>query len=108
MNALLGTTATYVLAALGLWLLGGLMLRAAGALLAIAALFQAASTGAPMTAALSILGGVTWLAGHWLYAVRHHHYRSPLARRIFLQALPARLDPTRGWGVPSVPPECRR
>lgn len=103
MNALLSTTATFMLAALGLWLFGGLMLRAAGALLAVGALFQAASTGAPMSAVLSVLGGATWLAGHWLFAIRHHHYRSPLARRLFLQALPARLDPTRRWGVPNVP-----
>jgi hypothetical protein len=92
-----------MLAVLGLWLFGGVMLRAAGALLAVAGLLQAALTGAPITAAMSTLGGLTWLAGHWLFAVRHHHYRSPLARRIFLQVLPARLDPTRGWGVPNVP-----
>ncbi|ADB49820.1 hypothetical protein Cwoe_1391 [Conexibacter woesei DSM 14684] len=37
------------------------------------------------------------LAGHWLYAFRHHVYAGPLVERVFLQLLPARLDPTRNW-----------
>lgn len=41
-----------------------------------------------------------WLIGHWRYALRHREYRSPLARRIFLQVLPTRLDPTRRWAWP--------
>lgn len=32
---------------------------------------------------------------------------SPLARRVFLEALPRQLDPTRRWGIANVPPEGR-
>jgi hypothetical protein len=47
-----------------------------------------------------LAGTALWLAGHWHYAARHHHYKSPLAERIFLQFLSRRRDPTRDWAVP--------
>jgi hypothetical protein len=59
-------------------------------------------------AVATLLGTAAWLAGHWLYALRHHYFRTPLARRVFMDALPSRLDPTRGWGVPNVPAGARR
>jgi hypothetical protein len=108
MNALLSLTASCALAALGLWLFGGPLLRLGGVLLAVTGLWLTASTGSPMMAAASVLGGVAWLAGHWLFAVRHHYFCSPLARRIFVRVLPAQFDPTRGWGVPNVPRGGRR
>lgn len=49
---------------------------------------------------LLAVGVLLSFAGHWHYALRHHVYKSPLAQRIFQQALPARLDPTRGWSWP--------
>jgi len=55
----------------------------------------------------TLIGGLAWLAGHWLFAARHHYFGSPLARRIFLEALPRPLDPTMRWGIPNVPPERR-
>lgn len=108
MSALLSLTASAVLLALGVWLLGGFVLRIGGATLALGGLVVTAATGSPGTAVAATLGALAWLAGHWLYAVRHHHFRSPLARRIFLEALPAPLDPTRRWGVPNIPPGDRR
>ena len=77
MTGLLSLLATGVLATLGVWLLGGVVLRVGGVLLVAVGLLSTAATG------------------------------SPLARRVFHEALPRQLDPTRGWGIPNVPPEGR-
>lgn len=45
------------------------------------------------------LGLLLWIAGHWLFALRHHYFRSVLAERLFVHMLPAWLNPTRRWGV---------
>jgi hypothetical protein len=108
MNAALSLAATGALVALVLWLLGGVLLRVGGMLFLIGGLLLTATTGSPVMAAASILGGLAWLSGHWLFAVRHHYFRSPLARRIVLRALPATCDPTRGWGVPNISGGSRR
>lgn len=98
---MLTTVALVALAALAIWRLGSVVLRWGGALVVVASL--AMTSGEPRSTVLGVvIGGVAWLAGHWLFAVRHHVYRSPLARRVFLQLLPARLDPTRSWGVRTV------
>jgi hypothetical protein len=101
MNGLLSIAATAILAALAAWAIGGWVLRTTGAILAVGGLLSTAATGAPTMVVATLVGAVAWLAGHWLYAVRHHYFRAPLARRIFLKALPSRLDPTRRWGVPT-------
>ena len=108
MTGLLSLLASGVLAALAVWLLGGITLRLIGAVLAIGGLLDTARTGAPAMALAAILGVAAWLVGHWLFALRHHYYRSQLARRIFVDALPAHFDPTRRWGVPNVPPGASR
>lgn len=64
--------------------------------------------GLARAALLAVLGALAWLVGRWLFAMRNHYYRSALARRVFLIAMPRCLDPTRGWGLPNVPPERRR
>ncbi len=64
------------------------MLRTASAFLAVGGLLCTADTGSLTMAAAALVGAVAWLAGHWLYAVRHHYFRTSLARRIFLKALP--------------------
>ncbi|MGH2852684.1 MAG: hypothetical protein ACRDLF_00625 [Solirubrobacteraceae bacterium] len=97
-----------VLIALAVWLFGGFVLRAGGAFFALGGLAIAALYGSPGMAVAALLGGVAWLAGQWLFGLRHHYYRSALARRVFLEWLPARFDPTRRWGVPNVPPGSRR
>lgn len=107
MTGLLSILASVLLAALAAWLLAGVVLRFGGALLAVVGLLLTASTGSPSAALLAVLGAVAWLGGHWLFAVRNHYYASPLARRVFNQALPRPFNPTRRWGVPNVPPERR-
>jgi hypothetical protein len=107
MTGLLSLLATGVLVALGVWLLGGVVLRVGGVLLVAGGLLSTAATGSPAAALLTLLGAVAWLGGQWHYGARHHCFRSPLARRVFHEALPRQLDPTRGWGVPNVPPEGR-
>jgi hypothetical protein len=104
MTGALSLAACIALGAIIAWLLGGAMLRLTGSVLGIGGLIATASTAAPSMAIASLLGGLLWLAGHWMWALRNHYYRSPLARRIFLTVLPRQLDPTRGWGVPNVPP----
>ena len=104
MTGLLSLLATGVLVALGFWLLGGIVLRVGGILLVAGGLLSTAATGSPSAAMLTVLGGLAWLGGQWHYAARHHCFSSPLARRVFLEALPRQLDPTRRWGIPNVPP----
>lgn len=107
MNGLLSLLATGMLIALGVWLLGGVILRVGGLLLIATGLLSTAMTGSPQAALLTMLGALAWLAGQWAYGARHHYFSSPLARRVFLQVLPRRLDPTRGWGIPNIPPDRR-
>ncbi len=107
MTGLLSFLATGVLLALACWLLAGVLLRVCGVLLFACGLLVTAATGAPAAALATILGVLAWLAGHWLFAARNHFFSSPLARRIFLEALPRPFDPTRRWGIPNVPPERR-
>jgi hypothetical protein len=109
MSGLLSLAATALLVALATWVIGGWVLRTAGAILAVGGLLSTALSGSLVMAVASLLGAVAWLAGHWLYAARHHYFRTPLARRIFLDGLPSRLDPTRRWGIPTIPqgaPRC--
>jgi hypothetical protein len=107
MTGLLSLLASGVLVALGFWLLGGVVLRVGGILLVAGGLLSAAATGSPSAALLTVLGAVAWLGGQWHYGARHHCFSSPLARRVFHEVLPRQLDPTRGWGIPNVPPERR-
>lgn len=108
MSPLLSWLASGVLVVVGVWLLGGVLLRTGGALLAVGGLFGTAATGSMPMVAIGILGMLAWLAGHWLFALRHHYYRSPFARRVFNDTLPVALNPTRRWGIPNVPPQHRR
>ena len=107
MTGLLSLLATGVLVALGAWLLGGVVLRVGGVLMVAVGLLSTAATGSPSAALLTLLGAVAWLCGQWLVGLRHHCFSSSLARRVFHEALPSQLDPTRGWGIPNVPPERR-
>jgi hypothetical protein len=97
-----------IIACVGFWIVGGVLLRAAGLIIAVLAALNLAIVGDPLVIPLFVVGFALWLVGHWHYALRHHGYKSPLARRIFCQVLPRRLDPTRGWGTPVVPVESRQ
>jgi hypothetical protein len=107
MSSLLSLLATGVLIALGLWMFGSIVLRVGGVVLAVGGLVSTATTGSPAMAAASILGALAWLAGHWLFAVRNHYYASPLARRVFNQALPRTLNTARRWGIRVLPVDRR-
>ena len=107
MNAALSLATTGILVALALWLLGGVLLRVGGLLFAVGGLLFTATSGSPSAALLTVLGGLAWLCGQWHYGARHHCFRSPLARRVFHEALPRQLDPTRRWGIPNIPPDRR-
>jgi hypothetical protein len=90
--------------ALGLlfaWVLGGLVLRLGGLILALAGAGVVALSGNANGVFVFAIGGALWLAGHWLYALRHHAYKSPLAGYVFLRWAPAWLDPTRDWANPT-------
>lgn len=102
MTGLLSLLATGTLVALGIWLLGGIVLRVGGILLVAGGLLSTAATGSVAAVLATLIGGLAWLAGHWLFAARHHFFSSPLARRIFLEALPRPFDPTRRWGIRAV------
>jgi hypothetical protein len=95
---------TFAVVALGalavLWVLGGFLLRLIGYTLALAGAGVAALTGNANGALVFAIGIALWLAGHWLYALRHHEYKSPLAGYLFMRWVPGWLDPTRGWAIP--------
>ena len=82
-----------------LWLFAGLALRVAGLLLFFAGLLQL-GLGADVGDGLLAVGagGLLWLLGQLHFALRHHDFKSPLARHLF-SWLPARLNPCRGWAV---------
>jgi hypothetical protein len=100
---LLRPLAIAVFVALAAWCFGGLALRVGGVMLFAGTLLTTAETASLAGVAFASLGGLAWLGGHWLYAVRHHYFTSPLARHIFFQVLPRRLDPTRRWGIRTLP-----
>lgn len=86
--------------ALAAWAIGGIVLRLGGSAVVIVGLV-AAALAHPAGLLLAASGALLWAVGHWHYALRHHAYRSPLARRIFLQLLPSRFDPARRWATPT-------
>lgn len=97
------------LIALAAWRAGSLVLRIAGGVLVLAGLIGAATTSAAGLF-IAAVGALVWLAGHWLYAARHHAWASPLAHRLFKQTPLRQFDPTRGWAIPTAPaqPRARR
>jgi hypothetical protein len=100
---MLSLLATGILIALGCWLFGSIVLRAGGVVLAVGGLLSTAMTGSPAMAAASLLGALAWLAGHWLFALRHHYFHSPLARRVFNDVL-APPEPYAAVGHPQRSP----
>jgi hypothetical protein len=87
-----------VLLAVGIaiWMVGSIALRLTGLVVVLGGVVALISGSAWGLLALAV-GFVAWLSGHWLFAFRHHGYRSPFAQRLFRQVLPARLDATRRW-----------
>jgi hypothetical protein len=95
----------FLVGLLAFWLLGGLVARLGGLLLVLAGVANLALNPQLGAALLIGVGSAIWLFGHWHYALRHHVYKSPLARYVFCRWAPEWLDPARNWAVPVVDPE---
>lgn len=91
--------ALLALTVLAAWTLGGLLLRGLGTISVLAGL-ATATGGRPMGFAVALVGALAWVVGQHLYGVRHHVYRSPLARRLYTHTPLARIGATRGWTAP--------
>lgn len=107
MPDVIAALAVAALIALVAWFAGSLALRVAGFVLAVVGLLGTATTS-PVGLLVAAIGALLWLAGHWLYGVRHHTLAGPLAERLFWQTPLRRIDPTRGYGVPTAPVRQRR
>lgn len=87
------------------WFIGSFALRAFGLLLVVAGIVNLAidsDLGLAGSLLAVVVGVVLWLAGHWLFAFKHHVFASALARRMFEGVLPSALNPTRKWGIRTV------
>jgi hypothetical protein len=81
------------------WVFGGFALRLSGLLLFFGGILSMAHH-AHLGALLPVgIGALSWLLGHWHYAVRHHEYKSPLARYLYCRWAPAWADPSSRWSV---------
>lgn len=89
-----------VVAIVGFWIAGGVLLRVGGVGVAVFGVLVLAVDHNLAGIVLLVVGVLLWFVGQWHYAVRRHEYKSPLAQRVFQQLLTHRLDPTRGWGWP--------
>lgn len=102
----LGTlVALIVVGSLVAWKFGSIALRILGILFCAAALASLAFPGAESVwtgLGMLMLGLILWLAGHWLFALRRHYFRSALAEQLFVRFLPSWFDPTRHWNVITV------
>lgn len=87
---------------LAFWLLGGIVARLGGLLFVLAGTAGLALNPNLGVVLLIGMGALMWLLGHWHFALRHHEYKSPLARYVFCRWGPAWLDPTANWASPVV------
>lgn len=93
----IGIASGLLIGLLAFWLLGGLVARVGGLLLILAGTANLVLEPRAAAALLIAVGAAIWLFGYWHYALRHHAYKSPLARYVFSCWAPAWLDPTRNW-----------
>ena len=89
----------FLVGLLAFWPLGGFVARVGGLLLVLAGTANLALNPQVGAVLLIAIGAAMWLVGHWHYALRHHAYKSPLARYVFCRWSPEWLDPTRNWAV---------
>ncbi|WP_331761001.1 hypothetical protein OG225_43080 (plasmid) [Nocardia sp. NBC_01377] len=100
-TTILGVVGVVIVAGIGVWVIGDTVARWLGLLLLVAGagyLIGGLTRGVAMICA----GLVLWLVGHWLFAYKHHGWRSAAAQRVFAVGWLRRVDPTRGWAVPVV------
>ena len=105
---ILSSVGLTIIAGLGFWLIGGLLLRVGGVILVFAGAVGLAVSGELNGVLVVSIGGALWLAGHWHHALRHHGYKSPLARYVFCRWAPAWLDPTTDWAIAVAPDRAER
>lgn len=91
----LADLAFVALGLLAVWVFGGVLLRLSGIVLTLSGIGLVAFSGNANGLLVFAIGGALWLAGHWLYALRHGEYKSPLADFLFYRCVPAWLDPIR-------------
>lgn len=65
------------------WVLGGVALRLGGLLFIFGGGLSMARDPHGGALIVLVLGASCWLLGHWHYALRHHEFKSPLARYLF-------------------------
>ena len=92
---ILADLAFVALGLVAVWVVGGVLLRLSGIVLALGGIGLVALSGNANGLLVFAIGGALWLAGHWLYALRHDEYKSPLADLLFYRCAPAWLDPIR-------------
>jgi hypothetical protein len=90
------------------WVLGGIALRAGGLLFIFGGGLSMARDPHGGALIVLVLGALCWLLGHLHYALRHHEFKSPLARYLFCRWAPAWADPTRNWAVATEPEQPAR
>ena len=66
------------LAVIGVWTFGGIALRIAGAVIALAGLLDVGLSGRAIGLVVFALGVFLWLAGHWHFRLRHGTAKSAL------------------------------
>jgi hypothetical protein len=99
-----------VLAAVA-WVFGSIIARVGGIVICLFGLFTMAAggagshnTSAGVAGLVAFAFGVAlWLAGHGIYAYKHHVWRGGLVGRLFQTTSLRRFDLTRGWGYPVTP-----
>jgi hypothetical protein len=87
---------------LAFWLLGGIVARLSGLLFVFAGTANLALNPSAGAVLVIGMGALMWLVGHWHFALRHHEYKSPLARYVFQRWAPVWLDPAASWASPVV------
>lgn len=71
------------------WMFGGIALRLAGAVIALAGLLGLSLAGSASGVLVSVLGACLWLAGHLHHCLRRGAFKSALAEWLCLSAASA-------------------
>jgi hypothetical protein len=98
-SSIIGAVGITIVVVMGVWVFGDTIARWTGVLLVVAGAGYMVG-GLARGAVMAAVGLLLWLAGHWVFAYKHHVWKSAMAQRMFTSRRLRRLDPTRGWVVP--------